>query len=142
LPDNARLMLINLTGAGPAVKRASTQSRLFQLKDGGEEELLLFAMALRSVREHLFLSYQRADAQGRKLTCSAYFDEVLRVLTNKTSENNPAVCAISRQLETKIMDYGVPRAQILPTPSECSALADWFSSEEVLHHTHHLPPEF
>ncbi len=142
LPDTARKMLINLTGAGPAMKRASTQSRLFQLKDGGEEELLLFAMALRSAREHLFLSYQRADAQGRKLTCSAYFDEVLRVLTNKTSQDNPAVCAISRQLETKLMDYGRPRPQILPTPSECSALADWFSSEEVLNHTHHLPPEF
>lgn len=142
LPDNARQMLINLTGAGPAVKRASNQSRLFQLKDGGEEELLLFAMALRSARERLFLSYQRADAQGRKLTCSAYFDEVLRMLTNKTSEENPAVCVISRQLETKIMHYGTPRAEILPTLSECSALADWFSSEEVLDHTHQLPPEF
>lgn len=141
LPDNARQMLTDLTGAGPSLKRVA-KSRLFQLKDGGEEELLLFAMALRSARERLFLSYQRADAQGRKLTCSAYYDEVLRVLTNKTSEENSAVCAISRQLETKIMDFGRPRSEILPTLSECSALGDWFSTEEVLHHTHALPPEF
>ena len=141
LPDNARQMLIDLTGAGPSLKRAA-KSRLFQLKDGSEEELLLFALALRSARERLFLSYQRADAQGRKLTCSAYYDEVLRILTNNTSEENSAVCAISRQLETKIMDYGQPRSEILPTLSECSALADWYSSEEVLHHTHQLPPEF
>ncbi|HEY7161343.1 MAG TPA: hypothetical protein VH815_08785, partial [Acidobacteriota bacterium] len=141
LPDNARQMLIDLTGAGPSLKRAA-KARLFQLKDGSEEELLLFALALRSARERLFLSYQRADAQGRKLTCSAYYDEVLRILTNKTSEENSAVCAISRQLETKIMDYGQPRSEILPTLSECSALADWYSSEEVLHRTHNMLPEF
>jgi ATP-dependent helicase/nuclease subunit B len=144
LPDKTREMLRDLTGAGPSPVsiRFTQNSRLFPLKEGNEEELLLFSIALRSAKQHLFLSYQRADAQGRKQTCCAYLDESLRLLTGKTSEENPAVRVIPKQLEAKLFEKQTLRQEILPTMAECSALADWFAPEEVLLHTHRLPAEF
>ena len=144
LPDKAREVLRDITGVGPSPVRIqrSPNSRLFPLKEGGEEELLLYSIALRSAKQHLFLSYQRADAQGRKQTCSAYLDESLRLLTGKTSENNPAVRVIPKQLEAKLFEKKIARPEVLPTFAECSALAEWFAPEEVLLHTHQLPAEF
>jgi ATP-dependent helicase/DNAse subunit B len=144
LPDKTREMLRDLTGAGPSPVRIQQlhSSRLFPLKEGTEEELLLYSIALRSAKQHLYLSYQRADAQGRKQTCSAYLDESLRLLTGRTSEENPIVHVVPKQLEAKLFENGRQRYEILPTFAECSALADRFSAEEVLLRTHQLPAEF
>ena len=44
--------------------------------DGFEEERLLFALLLRSARERLYLSYQRADRSGRAMAPSGYLAEL------------------------------------------------------------------
>ncbi len=44
-----------------------------------EEERLLFHLSCRSVRQRLYLSYQRADESGRLLAASPYLDEVARL---------------------------------------------------------------
>jgi ATP-dependent helicase/DNAse subunit B len=141
LPDKTREMLRDLTGAGPSPVR-TPRARLFPLKEGTEEELLLYSIALRSAKQHLYLSYQRADAQGRKQTCSAYLDETLRLLTGKTSEENPRIHAVPKQLEAKLFSKEQTLTDILPTFAECSALADRYAAEEVLLRTHKLPTEF
>jgi ATP-dependent helicase/nuclease subunit B len=46
--------------------------------DGFEEERLLFALLLRSAKERLYLSYQRADRAGRTLVPSGYLVELQR----------------------------------------------------------------
>ncbi|TAL10789.1 MAG: hypothetical protein EPO02_06545 [Nitrospirae bacterium] len=46
--------------------------------DGFEEERLLFALLLRSAKERLSLSYQRADRAGRTLVPSGYLIELQR----------------------------------------------------------------
>ena len=46
--------------------------------DGFEEERLLFALLLRSARDRLYLSYQRADRAGRTLVPSGYLLELQR----------------------------------------------------------------
>ena len=48
--------------------------------DGFDEERLLFALLLRSVRERLYLSYQRADRNGRALSPSGYLVQLQREL--------------------------------------------------------------
>lgn len=45
-------------------------------EDGFEEERLLFALLLRSARERLYLSYQRADRNGRIMVPSGYLAEL------------------------------------------------------------------
>jgi ATP-dependent helicase/nuclease subunit B len=44
--------------------------------EGFEEERLLFALLLRSARERVFLSYQRADRDGRTMVPSGYLAEL------------------------------------------------------------------
>jgi ATP-dependent helicase/nuclease subunit B len=44
--------------------------------DGFDEERLLFALLLRSARERLYLSYQRADENGRTMPPSSYLFEL------------------------------------------------------------------
>lgn len=44
--------------------------------DGFDEERLLFALLLRSARERLYLSYQRADRNGRIMVPSGYLAEL------------------------------------------------------------------
>ncbi len=51
--------------------------------DGFAEERLLFALLLRSVRERLYLSYQRADRKGRALAPSGYLAELHRELAGQ-----------------------------------------------------------
>jgi ATP-dependent helicase/nuclease subunit B len=46
--------------------------------DGFEEERLLFALLLRSAKDRLYLSYQRADRAGRTLVPSGYLLELQR----------------------------------------------------------------
>ena len=46
--------------------------------DGFEEERLLFALLLRSAKDRLYLSYQRADRAGRTLVPSGYLIELQR----------------------------------------------------------------
>jgi len=61
--------------------------------DGFDEERLLFALLLRSVRERLYLSYQRADRNGRALAPSGYLAELHREL------NGPEVAIRRRPME-------------------------------------------
>jgi ATP-dependent helicase/nuclease subunit B len=49
-------------------------------EDGFEEERLLFALLLRSARERLYLSYQRADRDGRIMVPSGYLAELKPLL--------------------------------------------------------------
>src|SRR5207247_10992432 len=44
--------------------------------EGFEEERLLFALLLRSARERVILSYQRADRDGRMMVPSGYLAEL------------------------------------------------------------------
>jgi hypothetical protein len=133
LPDHARRILRVLTGAGPEPKR----SRLIPLKEGTEEELLLFALALRSARKKLYLSYQRADSEGRKQSASTYLEEVLRMVTGKTLEDNPAVQAIPKQHSSKFQGN-----DILPTLAECSSLPRNYDPSELLLHSYQMPGEY
>ncbi len=48
--------------------------------DGFQEERLLFALLLRSAKERLYLSYQRADRNGRTMVPSGYLVELEREL--------------------------------------------------------------
>jgi len=50
--------------------------------DGFEEERLLFALLLRSAKDRLYLSYQRADRAGRTLVPSGYLVELQRAMGN------------------------------------------------------------
>src|SRR5207253_8457344 len=60
--------------------------------EGFDEERLLFGLLLRSARERLYLSYQRADAQGRAMAPSGYFAELQRDLwgTDPLRPEDPA----------------------------------------------------
>ncbi len=58
--------------------------------NGFEEERLLFALLLRSARERIFLSYQRADRAGRTLVPSGYLVELQR-------EMDSAATAVKRR---------------------------------------------
>ena len=138
LPDNARTMLRAFTGAGPALRRGDRPDKpsLLPLKEGTEEELLLFALALRSADKRMFLSFQRANDKGQKLACSTYLDEVLRLLTGKTSEGNPAVAVIPRR-QTHKFETGA-----LPTPTECATIPAMFSASEILSTRHQLPASY
>ena len=133
LPDAARRALRELTGAGPAEKRSKG---LLPLKEGTDEELLLFAIALRSARKRLFLSYRRADETGRKSAISNYLDELLRLITGKTSEKNDFVQTIPRHHASK---FG--QASILPTFTECEALPALCAPIDALRHRG-LPVEY
>ena len=135
LPDNARLMLRALTGAGPSLRRGERTGApsLLPLKEGTEEELLLFALALRSANKRLFLSFQRANEKGQKLASSTYLDEVLRLLTGTTSEANPVVRVVPRRQSLKF------ESGALPTPAECATIPAMFSASEILSARHQLP---
>lgn len=132
LPDSTRRVLRELTGAGPAEKRMRS---LLPLKEGTDEELLLFGIALRTGRKQLFLSYRRADEAGRKAAISNYLDELLRLLTGKTSENNERIFAVPRHHASKFT------GDSLPTLIECAALPARCSPEEWLE-LHKLSGEY
>ncbi|HEY3198083.1 MAG TPA: PD-(D/E)XK nuclease family protein [Nitrospirales bacterium] len=51
--------------------------------DGFAEERLLFTLLLRSAKERLYLSYQRADRDGRPLAPSGYLAELQRELSGQ-----------------------------------------------------------
>ncbi len=53
--------------------------------DGFQEERLLFALLLRSAKERLYLSYQRADRNGRTMVPSGYLVELERELWGPAS---------------------------------------------------------
>ncbi|HSP06228.1 MAG TPA: hypothetical protein VLR94_03580, partial [Acidobacteriota bacterium] len=125
LPDDTRRILREVTGAGPFEKRPRN---LLPLKEGTDEELLLFALALRTARKALYLSFRRADEAGRKAAISNYLDELLRLLTGKTSENNERIAAIPRHHASKFT------SGVLPTLTECAALPALCSPEEWLRH--------
>jgi ATP-dependent helicase/nuclease subunit B len=57
--------------------------KLARKMDGFAEERLLFALLLRSARERLYLSYQRADQNGRALAPSGYLAELHRELSDQ-----------------------------------------------------------
>lgn len=143
LPDSARKALRSLTGAGPAPKRSDAQMRLIPLKEGSAEEILLFGLALRSARKKLWLSSQRADARGRKQSCSIYYDEALRLLTGETSSyhlnpNNagPILAKIPRSHERKF------QSEALPTLAECATLPALFPADQVSGRLHNVHPEY
>ncbi len=126
LPDGLRALIRSTTGAGPFPKRHSEN----------DEELLLLALALRSAKKQLHLSYQRADSDGRKKSASIYIEEVLRLLTHKTSEKNEFVEQFPRHLEHRLTP------QLLPAPHECSTLVRRYSPSEVLRQFHALHQDY
>ncbi len=128
LPDGLRRVIRSNTGAGPRPKRSA--------EGAGDEELLLFTLALRSAKQRLYLSYQRSDSDGRKKSASIYIEEALRLLTGKTSEQNPFVEKFPRHLESRLT------SEFLPAPHECSTLVRRFSPYEALQQFHQLPPEY
>lgn len=143
LPDSARTALRSLTGAGPAPKRSDAQMRLIPLKEGSAEEILLFGLALRSASKKLWLSSQRADARGRKQSCSIYYDEALRLLTGETSSyhlnpNNagPIMAKIPRSHERKF------QSEALPSLAECTTLPALFPANQVSGRLHNVSPEY
>ena len=138
LPDATRSVLRSVSGAGPAPKR----TRLLPLKEGSEEELLLFGIALRSARKKLTLSYSRADEQGRKTAPSSYLDETIRLLTGSTCENNPKVKIDPKQNRSKFIQDRVLRAQIIPNISECAILSDFFSAQDLVREFYKLPASY
>src|SRR5262249_38788427 len=83
-------------------------------------ELLLFSLGIRSARKKLYLSYQRATAEGSKLTPSTYFQETLRLLDGTVVE-------IPKQLSAKFTDES-----LLPTAAERAALPQLFDPREIL----------
>jgi hypothetical protein len=89
----------------------------------------------------LFLSYQRADGNGRKISCSSYIDEVLRLLTGKTSEDNPAVDVVAKHHREKFFQPGIRRLRVVPSRMECSMLTGVFAPEEILDQIHQTSPE-
>lgn len=123
LPDPARRALRDVTGAGPAEKKSRG---LLPLKEGTDEELLLFGVAMRAARKKLFLSFRRADENGRKSAISNYLDEVLRLITGATSENNDFIQVVPRHHASKF------HSGILPTVTECEALTALCPPKDVL----------
>ena len=117
LPDTVRSALRITTGAGPSAKRS------------GDEELLLFSIALRSAAKKIYLSYQRADSEGRTKSASIYIQEASRLL-------NCTVEAFPRHLEKRL------GTQFLPSPHECATLVRQYSPREVLGQFYGLPPEY
>jgi ATP-dependent helicase/nuclease subunit B len=77
--------------------------------EGFDEERLLFALLLRSVRDQLVLSYQRADCDGRVMVPSGYLAE-LKPLLGKTE------CRIKRRPTERWSER--PFAWSLLTPQE------------------------
>jgi len=59
--------------------------------DGFEEERLLFALLLRSAKERLTLSYQRADRAGRTLVPSGYLIELQREMRPHGAERERTI---------------------------------------------------
>jgi ATP-dependent helicase/DNAse subunit B len=128
LPDATRRLIRSTTGAGPHPKK-SVEGR-------ADEELLLFTLAMRSARKRIYLSYQRADSEGRKKSPSIYIEEALRVLTEQTSEGNLSVEQFPRHLEKRITP------DILPAPHECSTLLRRFSPYDVVNEFYQLPSDY
>ncbi len=128
LPDSLRRVIRATTGAGPYAKKTPEGT--------SDEELLLFTLALRSAKQKLYLSYQRADSEGRKKSASIYIEETLRLLTQKTSDQNPFVEQFPRHLEKRL------QPQFLPAPHECSTLVRRFSPYEVLQQFYQLQPDY
>lgn len=120
LPDGLRSAIRSTTGAGPHPKRRSS----------GDEELLLFSLALRSARNRVHLSYQRADSEGRMKSASIYIEEILRLLPGTSVEQIP------RHLEKRLT------AEYLPAVHECSTLVRRFSASETLQEFYKLPADY
>jgi hypothetical protein len=117
LPDGLRRLIRATTGAGPHPKAAQ------------DEELLLFSLALRSAKQKLYLSYQRADSDGRTKSASIYIEEAIRLLKAEVEK-------LPRHLETRLI------GRYLPAPHECATLVNHFSPHEVLRQFHDLPAEY
>lgn len=117
LPDATRAVIRSTTGAGPYIKRS------------GDEELLLFAMALRSGIKELYLSYQRADADGRTKSASIYIEEAIRLLQADVED-------FPRHLEKRL------QPNYLPAPHECATLVRRYSPYEVLLQLHEIPSDY
>jgi hypothetical protein len=116
LPDATRSAIRSTTGAGPNPKK------------GRDEEVLLFTLALRSAKQKLDLSYQRADADGRMKTASIYI-EALRFF-------EIPVESFARHLEKRLT------SEFLPAPQECAMLVKKYSPSEVLRNFYGLSSTF
>ncbi len=141
LPDNVRRLLRSTTGAGPAPKRDASSGTMIHLKEGTQEDLLLFSLALRSAKKKLFLSYLRADSEGRKTACSSYLDEILRILTGKTSEKNEAVFVVPKHHKSKFLNKK-EELTVLPSLLECAALTTAFAPQELFERIFRSNPDY
>ena len=141
LPDNVRRLLRSTTGAGPAPKRDPSSNSMIHLKEGTQEDLLLFSLALRSAKKKLFLSYLRADSEGRKTACSSYLDEILRILTGKTSEKNDAVFVVPKHHKSKFLN-NKEELTVLPSLSECATLTTAFAPKELFDKIFRANPDY
>ena len=81
--------------------------------DGFEEERLLFALLLRSAKERLSLSYQRADRAGRTLVPSGYLIELQREMGRAGAERE---WKIKRRPSERWAEW--PYESLLLTPRE------------------------
>ncbi len=135
LSDSARRIIRSTTGAGPHPRRTYHPDPTSG-KKGNDEELLLFTLAIRSARQRLYFSYQRADSDGRKKSPSIYIEEVLRLLTRKTSGQNLLVQHLPRHLGDRLDQ------RYLPAPQECAILVERYSPYEVLQRLYGLRTEY
>lgn len=141
LPDNVRRLLRSTTGAGPAPKRDPSSNSMIHLKEGTQEDLLLFSLGLRSAKKKLFLSYLRADSEGRKTACSSYLDEILRILTGKTSEKNDAIFVVPKHHKSKFLNKKEVLT-VLPSLSECATLTTAFAPQELFEQIFRSNPDY
>lgn len=77
---------------------------------GYEEEALLLTLAQQAATDRLFLSYQRADEQGRALTVSPYVAEAARLC----GLEEPPIDAVPRRLTDRVASRPAIRAFLPP----------------------------
>ena len=120
LPDGLRATIRSTTGLGPHPKKRHPKN---------DEELLLLSLALRTAKQNIHLSYQRADSDGRTKSASIYIEEAIRLL-------QVPIEVFPRHLEKRLT------ADFLPSPQECSTLVHRYSPYEATQQFHSLPAEY
>ncbi len=87
---------------------------------GYQEEALLLALVQQAATDRLYLSYQRADEQGRVLTASPYILEAARMCGHE----EPAEDSVPRRLTDRVA--GRPSIRTFLPPAD---LAQWLAME-------------